>query len=64
MLQHQFTLARQAKLAAAALDEGAIEVPFKGLDAAAEGRLAEIDRLGGAAKIAVIGQCHEVAELS
>ncbi|MNQ84573.1 hypothetical protein D3C85_997070 [compost metagenome] len=64
VLQHQFALAGQAELAAAALHQRAIEVPFQGLDAAAEGRLAEVDRFGGAAKTAVIGQCDEVAKLS
>jgi hypothetical protein len=34
------------------------------LNAATERWLAEIDRLGGAAETAVIGQCDEVAKLS
>ncbi|MNC56151.1 hypothetical protein D3C75_1057270 [compost metagenome] len=64
VLQHQLALAGQAKFATAALHQCAIEVPFQGLDAAAEGRLAEVDRFGGATKTAVVGQCDEVAKLS
>jgi len=41
-----------------------VEAALQGLDATTEGRLAEIDRLGGAPEIAVIGQGDKVAELS
>ncbi|MNT26818.1 hypothetical protein D3C72_1624130 [compost metagenome] len=64
MLQHQFTLARQAEFAAAAFYQRAVEVALQGLDAATEGGLAEVDRLGGTAEVAVIGQGDKVAELS
>jgi hypothetical protein len=64
MLQHQFTLAGEANLTAAALDQFAIEVTFQRLNATAERRLAEVDRFRRAAKIAVVGEGHEVAKLA
>ncbi|MNZ89655.1 hypothetical protein D3C78_1085890 [compost metagenome] len=64
MLQHQFTLAGQAEFATAAFYQRAVEVALQGLDAATEGGLAEVDRLGGTAEVAVIGQGDKVAELS
>ncbi|MNE79254.1 hypothetical protein D3C80_1757190 [compost metagenome] len=64
MLQHQLSLARQAELATAAFHQRAIEVALQGLDTAAEGRLAEIDRLGSPHKTAVVGQGNQVAKLT
>ncbi|MNP38174.1 hypothetical protein D3C76_1316690 [compost metagenome] len=64
VLQHQLALAGEAKLAAAALDQGTIQIAFQGLDAAAERGLAEVDGIGGAHEATVIGQGHEVAKLS
>ncbi|MNH09298.1 hypothetical protein D3C79_687480 [compost metagenome] len=64
VLQHQLALAGEAKLSAAAFDQGAIEVALQGLDAAAEGRLAEAHRVSSTNETAAIGQGHEMAKLS
>ncbi|MCY1185961.1 hypothetical protein D9M73_267860 [compost metagenome] len=64
MLQHELALTGQAEVAAASLDQNAVQVAFQGLDTAAEGRLAEIDSVGGADKTTEIGQGYKVTQLA
>lgn len=64
MLQHQLALPGQAKFAAAALDQLAVKVTLQSLDAAAERRLTEVDRLGGATEVAVISEGDQMAKLA
>ncbi|MNE84958.1 hypothetical protein D3C80_1819060 [compost metagenome] len=64
MLQHQLALGGQAELAAATVDQDAAEVALQHLDAAAERRLAETDRIRRALEIAGLGQRDEMPELA
>ncbi|MCY1535369.1 hypothetical protein D9M68_707700 [compost metagenome] len=64
MLQHQLAMSGEADAAAVAIQQTAIQIGFECLDAAAQGRLAEVDRLGGAGEMPVLGKGDEVAELA
>ncbi|MOA60586.1 hypothetical protein D3C78_1854990 [compost metagenome] len=54
----------EADLARAAIEQGAAEAGFQGLDAAGQRRLTEVDRLRRAGEVAVLGEGDEVAELA
>ncbi|MNN96731.1 hypothetical protein D3C81_2157620 [compost metagenome] len=64
MFQYQPAMGGQADLPWAAVEQGAAEAGFQGLDAAAQGRLAEIDRLCRTGEVAVLGEGDEMAELA
>ncbi|MCY1381702.1 hypothetical protein D9M69_696390 [compost metagenome] len=64
MFQHQAAMGGQADLSRATVEQGAAQAGFQGLDAAAERRLAEVDRLRRAGEVAIFGEGGEVAELA
>ncbi|MNQ83614.1 hypothetical protein D3C85_987020 [compost metagenome] len=61
VLQHQFALAGETEFPAGAVHQLVVEVALQGLDAAAEGGLAEADGVRRANEAAVIGKGDEMA---
>jgi hypothetical protein len=64
MLQYQLAMGGQADAAAVPVDQVTAEAGFQCLDAAAQGRLAEVYGFGGTGEMAVFGEGDKVAELA
>lgn len=64
MLEHQLDVGGKADAAAVAVNQLAIEAGFKRLNAAAQRRLTEVNGLGRASEVPMLGQGDEVMELA